>query len=296
MHRLKIACANAKKMETPILLEGRPPLPSAAGTTTDNVNIREVAAQKQSTTTITTTGSFVVLDAADQLLCVPRMYQRNTVPTDNFTCDLPINNVPPQEERDEKKVCLSLKRKFLYQSTALRKNAKRVRFDRDPVTKKIRNERSKEDLKSLWSSRCELEKNRTEAGEALRNVSIGSKHYTKGVIRLFQECSSKQSNISKLLSSCESTLLNPPREDLRGLERQMHKGISQYRTFHVRTLLKQQQTLTKKSETHQRMLRSISLNTSRVSRVWAIVLAHGDSIQVVNMVREEIGSFQPISK
>jgi hypothetical protein len=191
------------------------------------------------------------------------------------------------------------KRQRLSQSPLGKKKGKTVRFDRDPGTGKIikwiiASNISQKDIKPLWFSRSEIRQMSREAHQILIDVNDGNNEYASETIRLFQECSRKESNIpkliSKLISSDESALLDPPRDDLRGLERQMHTMLSTFRTFHVRSLLKIQKKLNKltKAEVHQRLLRSTSMNTSRVSRTWAIVLAHVDSMQVTKIIREEL--------
>jgi hypothetical protein len=202
-------------------------------------------------------------------------------------------NVNFAEGRETKRQRLSL--------SPLGKEGKTVRFDVDPVTGKIRKRLiasniSQEDIKPLWFSRSEIQQILREANQILINVKVGNNGYASETIRLFQECS-KESNIPKLIASNESALLSPPRDDLRGLERRMHTILSQFRTFHVRSLLKTQKKLKKltKSELHQRLLRSTSKHTSRVSRAWAIVLAHGDSMQVIKIIREELRQIEPSS-
>jgi hypothetical protein len=185
------------------------------------------------------------------------------------------------------------KRRRLAQNPVVGKKGKAVRFDRDPLNGKIRKEiiasnLTQGDLDIIWSSRSEIRQTFRECDKALKDAKSENGAYVKEIILLFQECS-KESNIPKLVSTHESILLNPPREDLRGLERQMHKMLSQYRTFHVKSLLKAQKKLTK-SEADRRMLRSMSMSTSRVSRAWAIVLAHGDMLQVSKMIRQELAS------
>jgi hypothetical protein len=187
------------------------------------------------------------------------------------------------------------KRQRVAQSPVARKKGKAsVSFHRDPVNGKIRKDiiasnLTQEDLDILWYSRSEIRQRFHECDTTLKDAKRHCDAYVKEIILLFQQCS-KESNIPKLVSTHASILLNPPREDLRGLERQMHKMLSQYRTFHVKSILKVQKKLMTKSEAQPSMLRSTSISTSRVSRAWAIVLAHGDTLQVAKMIRQELGS------
>jgi hypothetical protein len=83
--------------------------------------------------------------------------------------------------------------------------------------------------------------------------------------------------------------LNPHRQDMRGLERCLHEPISQWRSYHAKSLLQIQQRLPKgDNRLRERLLRRQSMHTSRRSRVMARLLAHADSLEVAAMVRHEL--------
>lgn len=208
-----------------------------------------------------------------------------------------LDNAPPMDLKSKARGTKRPRKDSPPSSDAKRPSAsgskgKKVRFDRDSANGKIRKEAISSitnqcDVNDLWSSRAELRETFRECDLTLKEVKKDNGSYVQEIIRLFSECSNQKCNVPKLIKTHQSILLNPPREDLRGLERQMHKMLSQYRTFHVKSILKVQKKLTK-SEEHRRMLRSMSMRTSRVSRAWSIILAHGDNMQVHKMIKQEL--------
>jgi hypothetical protein len=177
---------------------------------------------------------------------------------------------------------------------------KYVQFKRDRVSGKIREEFiesnffAQEDMCALWSTKSELADTTQAATQVINEIKTRNPAYVQEVVRIFQECS-RETNLQRIVSSHLPILLNPPSLELRGLERQVHQMLSKYRALHRHNVLEVQKNKlpTQSSDEiirHQRILRSTSMNTSRVSRALAIVWAHGDAMQVAHMVREELAS------
>jgi hypothetical protein len=175
---------------------------------------------------------------------------------------------------------------------------KKVRFDGHPENGRmqkrfIESNVAQDHIPTLWTPRSELRQTYRQATEAVREIRQRKDPYVQQIVCLFQACSKPSTNLPQLVYDHMTTLENPPREDLRGLERNLHSMLNEYRAFHVKRLLKMQKELpSKQPETHTRLLRIVSKNTSRVSRAWALVLANGDLIQVSKIVREELGRQQ----
>jgi hypothetical protein len=189
-----------------------------------------------------------------------------------------------------------------------RRAIKRLRFSQ-PQTKKVRFDINMENgrvrerfiestvaqghLPTLWMPRSEFRKTCRHATHALRETRQHQDQYVQQIVRLFQACSKPSPNLLQLVCDHKTTLDHPPREDLRGLERNLHSMLTQYPVFHVKRFLKIQKELpSKQPETRTRLLRIVSINTSRVSRAWALILANGDLIQAAKIVREELGRQQ----
>ena len=93
-----------------------------------------------------------------------------------------------------------------------------------------------------------------------------------------------------------TTSSNDTQSDARGLEPFLHPCIKQSRAAHVLGVLMIQRALQNNQETSssldsdtmQQVLRTRSLQTSRASRVLARLLAHGDSMQVTRLLRQEL--------
>jgi hypothetical protein len=176
---------------------------------------------------------------------------------------------------------------------APKKQPKTVGFFQDPASGEVLKEfiesnSIEEDIKLLWWSRAEIRQMHRHAGQVLNELREQNPSYIQSMSRLFQECST-ESNVPDVVSANCDLLLNSPREDIRGLERQMDKRLSQYRLVHVRNILKFQRHITK-LDLRDPLLRTTSKKTSRVSLAMARVLAHGDSSKVVSMIREELDS------
>jgi hypothetical protein len=175
------------------------------------------------------------------------------------------------------------------------KQRKKVGFCLDPANGDIRKELvdstwTLETITPLWWSRDEIRQMVRRNQQALDKLKDDNQSYIQSIVGLFQQCAAK-SNAQDLVDANHKFLLNPPREDIRGLERRMHKMLSRYRAFHVRGLLKIQRDVIEK-DLRESSLRSLSTKTSRVSRVMAQMLAFGDAIQVASMIRQELTMVQ----
>jgi hypothetical protein len=168
-----------------------------------------------------------------------------------------------------------------------RKRNKRVTFCQGPSQGSIREDfiessfKLEEDAKPLWWSRDEIRQILRQNVQVLDELKDEDPSYMQGVTKLFQECSKGSTS-----ANC-NILLNAPRDDIRGLERQMHKMISQHRASHVRSIVKIQRHVRRK-EIGERLLRRLSAKSSRASRVMAQVMAHYDSMQLASMIRQEL--------
>jgi hypothetical protein len=104
-----------------------------------------------------------------------------------------------------------------------------------------------------------------------------------------------QKDAQQVLRALESS-------DMRGLEAFAHRAVQQHRHWHVRNIVAVQaaaESNSKLSSTsassttldspQERLLRSVSMRSSRASKIIARLLGHGDSIQVASMIQEELG-------
>jgi hypothetical protein len=145
----------------------------------------------------------------------------------------------------------------------------------------------KELVATLWWSRADIYHMWRQTERALNQVRQEHPDYADGIVRLLKECYKDASTAQCLASTHLEVLLNPRRQDMRGLERRLYKTISQCRSYHAKSMLQIQQRLPKGNT---RLLRSWSMHSSRRSRVMARLLAHADSLEVAAMVRQELES------
>jgi hypothetical protein len=154
-------------------------------------------------------------------------------------------------------------------------------------------------VQQRWYSRAEL-----DTFKKLAHTSVLKFHKTnaiqvKAFCSLLVECSSSSSSSSRLLvvpDNAQKVLRELESSDMRGLEAYVHRAFRERRHWHVKSLVaaqtasKSQKLLssTTTRDSRERLLRSVSMRSSRASKIIARLLGHGDAVQVASMVREEL--------
>jgi hypothetical protein len=127
----------------------------------------------------------------------------------------------------------------------------------------------------------------------------------KAFCNLLAECSSPSSRTRRqelvVPKNAQKVLRELEASDMRGLETYVHRGIRQRRHWHVHNIVavhagasSNNNKLSSSSATtldspQERLLRSVSMRSSRASKIIARLLGHGDSMRVASMVQEELG-------
>jgi hypothetical protein len=140
------------------------------------------------------------------------------------------------------------------------------------------------EVTETWMSRGELKCCLLRARRDANSLREKNPEYLQDFFHLFQECSRASKvqelgaaqSIQKMLRHAKSPLVS------RGLER--HKVLSQYRRFHVLSVLAVQ-----KNKSGSDIRRS-SMNTSRTSRSFARIVGQMDAMHVSHLLEQELGT------
>jgi hypothetical protein len=152
---------------------------------------------------------------------------------------------------------------------------------------------TREDIADNWFSPMELrhihqDASQTAAGYREKHASNSS----QDIDQLFDGVSQQQSSLIKSDSCCSHSKIYVPdqcRQVCRGLERQVYTSIRKHGRRYIKGILKVQSKLPAdiKPEMKARLLRARSLQLSKPSRLLAKFLAHGDAVEVGELLVQD---------
>jgi hypothetical protein len=159
-----------------------------------------------------------------------------------------------------------------------------------------------EDIEILWWTPKENKLIYQEAKGVVDEYRKAHGVNAKEFVKLFSKCANKSSTNGLLANTCTNGMLKQDSEDKelqvldhlrthRGLERQINPILSIYRNKYARIFLDVQANTPAQMEPEQkrRLLCAKSTQLTKPLRVLARLLAHGDSREVVHLIREELG-------
>lgn len=118
--------------------------------------------------------------------------------------------------------------------------------------------------------------------------------YLMGMESVFFECIRQRSLPGVYCMPCSIQTIDastdtPCNGTLRGLEPSIIPSLSQYRRFHIQSLLKLQRSVARYSANcREDILKARSQHTSRANKIFARIMGHADSKQVLSMLQEEL--------
>jgi hypothetical protein len=180
--------------------------------------------------------------------------------------------------------------------------SRRVRFALDLEEKDTKSQycmpagvaSTSQEKKNAWYSKKEINEKFQEsqrlATEYREQHFDWLKDSSEQVLKFIDTSSQKGSIASTSASSEFTEVLNCHLNDCRGLERLVYPALSGHRLKYIKTLLATQSRIPEnvQPELKAQVLRAKSLQLSKPWRVLASLLARGDSIEVINLVRDDL--------
>jgi hypothetical protein len=146
-------------------------------------------------------------------------------------------------------------------------------------------------VQELWFSRQEIQDFRKEAKQQAKDFREQHSELVQELGTLARTCS-KESSLQALFCSpsAQQIMKSLPGSTVRGLEGRLHVNVGRYRDLHRQGLLSLQKRCPKNHDPGflEQLIRSRSQYTSRASRVFARLLAHGDSLYLAAVIRQEL--------
>jgi hypothetical protein len=168
-----------------------------------------------------------------------------------------------------------------------------VRFS-DQVSVVIGNSNLTEALvQELWFSRQEIQGFHKEAKQQAKDFRGKHSELVQELgtlVRTFTKVSSLSPQALFRSPGAEQIMKSWPDTTARGLEGHLHAIFGRYRVLHRQGLLRIQKCCPKKHDATflEQLLRSRSQYTSRASRAFARLLAHGDALHMAAIIRQEL--------
>jgi diadenosine tetraphosphate (Ap4A) HIT family hydrolase len=182
-----------------------------------------------------------------------------------------------------------LVQELLFSSQEIQDFHKQVRFC-DQVNI-INSNLTEELVQELWFSRQEIQDFHKEAKQQAKNFREQHSELVQEFATLVRTCT-KESSLKALFRSsrAQQIMKSLPGTTVRGLEGHLHVIVRRHRVLHRQGVLAIQKRCPKKHDAEflEQLLRSISLYTSRASRSLARLLAHGDSLHMTAIFRQEL--------
>jgi hypothetical protein len=154
---------------------------------------------------------------------------------------------------------------------------------------------TEEEVKWMWFARQELREFKNTARLNVIGFRKENALYLNDFSVVFHNCSSESNyHVQSLLRTksaqrfLETTITtsSSSTECIRGLEGFSHPIVREHRMIHVQKLLAVQALAC--AERREQLCRSVSISSSRASRVLGRLLGHGDAIAVARIVQEEL--------
>jgi hypothetical protein len=146
-------------------------------------------------------------------------------------------------------------------------------------------------VQELWFSRQEIQDFRKEAKQQAKDFREQHSELVQELGTLVQTFTKESSLQALFLSpSAQQIMKNLAGTTARGLERHLNVIFCVCRVRHGQGLLAIQKRCPKKYDAAflEQLIRSRSQYTSRASRVFARLLAHGDSLYLAAVIRQEL--------
>jgi hypothetical protein len=147
-------------------------------------------------------------------------------------------------------------------------------------------------VQELWFSRQEIQDFHGEAKQQANDFREEHSELVQELCTLVQTCSTKGSSLPALFRSpsAQQIIKALPGTTVRGLEGRLHVIFGRSRVLHRQGLLALQKHCPQSHDADylEQLLRSRSLDTSRASRALARLLAHGDYLHIVDVLRQEL--------
>jgi hypothetical protein len=152
------------------------------------------------------------------------------------------------------------------------------------------------DQRDVWWAKEELDEFRKKAKKEAKDFRESETECVQALRTFFQDCKNKeQRNLSSLSAQ---RIMNLSASPVRGLESRLNGSIWLHRIIHLQRLITVQHSTRARNSCLEEQafleqaLRSCSCHTSRASRAFARLLAHGDCLQVVAMLLQERQEFE----
>ena len=151
---------------------------------------------------------------------------------------------------------------------------------------------------TVWYSKREMYENQIESqrlAAKYKEQHADSLEDSSELVLKFIDTSSIRGSIASSSSASECTeVLNYHRDDCRGLEWLLYPAIAGRRAMSIKHFLATQSRIPEdvQPEMKARVLRLKSLQLSKPSRTMAGLLAYGDSIEVIHLVRKDLVNLQ----